>query len=82
MKPVSPVFPGVLGIPEVVYAKDQPEYHPLPAYRDNEGIVTARWHMDWRERLRVLWTGDVYVSIKTFNMNLQPSRVSVEPPEV
>ena len=30
MKPVSPVLPGY-EMKEIVYAKDQPQYNPLPA---------------------------------------------------
>ena len=38
----------------VVFAKDQPEYLPLPAYRTPDGQeVTACWGMTWRERIRV-----------------------------
>lgn len=64
----------------VVYAKDQPEYLPLPAYRTPDGDVTSCWGMTWRERLCVLLTGRIYVSNLTFNGPLQPQRVSVEPP--
>lgn len=56
----------------VVYAKDQPEYLPLPACRTPEGIMVSCWKLTWRERLRVLWTGRVFVSVMTFNQPLQP----------
>jgi hypothetical protein len=82
MNPVSPVFPKTKGLHEVVYAADQPEYLPLPAHRDNYGTVTARWHMSWRERLRVLFSGDIWLSILTFNRPLQPHTISATPPEV
>lgn len=75
MKPVE--FPQQ----NVVYAKDQPQYLPLPAYRTPDGMeVTACWQMTWREVLRVLFTGKVYVSLITFGGPLTPSRVSTEPP--
>lgn len=65
----------------VVYAKDQPEYLPLPAYRNDDGMeVTACWGMTWRERFRVLLTGRVYVTLLTFGRPLTPSIVSTEPP--
>lgn len=89
MKPISPVFPDKKGIQEVVFADDQPEYLPLPAHRDNYGTVTARWHMSWRERVRVLFSGNVWLSILTFNRHchacsrqLQPHTISTTPPEV
>lgn len=64
----------------VVYAKDQPEYLPLPAHRTPDGEVTACWRLSWRERLGLLLTGRVYVTNLTFNGPLQPQRVSVSPP--
>jgi hypothetical protein len=55
-----------------VYAKDQPEYLPLPAYRDECGNVTSCWQMTWKERLRILFFGKVYFSVMTFGQPLQP----------
>jgi len=63
-----------------VYAKDQPEYLPLPVYRTPDGEVTSCWAMNWRERIRVLWTGRVYLSLLTFGAPLQPQIMSVHPP--
>lgn len=83
MRPVSPIIPG-LELPEVVYAKDQPEYIPLPVYKapDSCGTVTSRWKLTWRERLRVLWYGDLYLQTLTFNGPLAPIRPGVKPPYV
>ena len=76
MKPIN--FPGQ----NVVYAKNQPEYLPLPAHRSADGQeVTACWGMTWRERLRALVTGRVYVTLLTFGGPLTPSIVSTNPPE-
>lgn len=66
----------------VVYAKDQPEYLPLPAHRSPDGEVTSCWGLTWRERLRVLRTGRIYFSQLTFNGPLQPQRPSLDPPVV
>lgn len=77
MKPVE--FPQQ----NVVFAKDQPEYLPLPAYRSKNGcMVTSCWKMNFKERLRMLLTGRVYLSLLTFGNPLQPQIVSVSPPEV
>jgi hypothetical protein len=65
----------------VVFAKDQPEYLPLPAYvTPDRQEATACWGMTWRERIRVLLTGRVYVTLLTFGRPLTPSIVSVTPP--
>lgn len=61
-----------------VYGRGQSEYLPLPAFRsdDHRVMVTSCWRMDWRERLRVLLFGRVYVSQLTFAAALQPVRTS------
>jgi len=82
LKPSSPIIPGQ-DLPEAVYAKDQPPYQPLPVWRDEDGTVLSRWHCSWRERLRILVTGDVYLWQMTFGRPLQPvnveAKVSIEP---
>lgn len=81
MNPVSPVIPGV-DLPESLFAKDQPEYITLPAYRDADGSVLSRWRLSWRERLRVLVRGDIYVWTQTFNRPLQPILLETERPKL
>lgn len=63
-----------------VYAKDQPEYLPLPVHKTVDGMVISCWQLTWRERLKVLFTGCVWYSILTFNRPLQPQRPSVDSP--
>lgn len=77
MNPASPV---IADYKEVVYAKDQPEYIPLPAIRTADGTVITRWRLSWRERLRVLLHGEVYLTVLTFNHPLQPVRLEVSTP--
>lgn len=69
MKPIK--FKGM----NAVFAKDQPEYIPLPAKRTVDGIVTSCWKMGFFEWLKVIFTGRVYVSQMTFNDLLQPIKV-------
>lgn len=61
MKPFSPVLPSHPGLPEIVYAKDQPEYLQLPAvqiaYADGTKAAITRWRLSLRERIRVLLSG-------------------------
>lgn len=77
MTPISPAIPGM---PEVVYAKDQPEYLPLPAYRTGDGTVVTRWRLSWSERIRVLLGGSVWLTILTFNNPLQPVKLDAQCP--
>jgi hypothetical protein len=81
MKPSSPIIPGEK-LPETIYAKNQPEYQPLPVLRDEDGTVLSRWHCTWRERLRILITGDVYLWQLTFNQPLQPVNVEASAPKM
>ena len=81
MKPISPVVPG-FNLPEVTFAKDQPEYIPLPAYRmqDESGTVVTRWRLSWMERLQVLLSGDLWLSVMTFHKSLQPVKLEASCP--
>lgn len=76
MKPVK--FKGS----NVVFAENQPEYLPLPAFKDESGIVVSCWKMTWIERLKFLFTGRIYLQVLTFNKPLQPLLPSVENPLV
>ena len=64
----------------VVYAKNQPEYLPLPSHLDKDGIVTSCWGLSWKERIKALFTGVIYFQQMTFNKPLQPQKPSVENP--
>lgn len=79
-RPASPVVPG-LDLPEVVFARCQPEYRPLPAYCTEDGNVLTRWKLTWRERLRVLFRGDLYLWVSTCHRPLQPMLIETEKPK-
>ena len=64
----------------VVFAKDQPEYLPLPAHVDEHGCVTFCWQLSWRDRLRLLVTGKLWHQVLTFGRPLQPQKLSAECP--
>jgi hypothetical protein len=80
MKPTSPVVPG-MALDEIVFAKNQPQYKTLPAFRYDDGTVLTRWHMSLRERFTAFFRGDVYVWIRTFNQPLQPLKVQIYKPK-
>lgn len=67
-----------------VFAKDQPEYLPLPAHRSGppEYAVTTCWRLSLVERLKLLVTGRIWWSQLTFGGPLQPQRPSVDMPEM
>lgn len=64
----------------VTFAKDQPEYQPLPAFRTEDGQVVSCWRMTFKERLRVLFTGKVWLLLLTYNHPLQPQWLTVFDP--
>ena len=85
MKPISPVIPGYVDPAETIFGQDQPEYIPLPAWRDSNGRIVTRWNVGFRERLRILLFGDIWLTMLTFNQPLQPvmldAKCPVEPDE-
>ena len=68
----------------VVFAKDQPEYLPLPALRIDgpEGYVISCWKMTFKERIMALITGRVWLSLMSFNKPLTPSMMAIDHKEL
>lgn len=68
----------------VVYAENQPEYSPLPALKleGSEGHVVTCWKMTFKERIKVLFTGKVWLNLMSFNKPLTPSYMSVNRKDV
>ena len=65
------------------FAKDQPAYFPLPAWKkkdDEKGTIVCCWQATFIERLRILFTGKLYLSMLTFNKPLTPNRIYAENP--
>lgn len=63
MKPIT--FPEH----NFVFAKDQPEYTPLPAFIDKEdqtGQVIFCMSLSFKERLKLLFTGKLWCSLMMF----------------
>lgn len=59
----------------IIFAKDQPEYKPLPAHKVSSprGEVISCWKLSLTERIRLLITGRLWVSLLSFNKPLTPS---------
>lgn len=66
MKPIK--FKGH----NVVFAEDQPEYQPLPAYKRADGNITTVWELTKEERLAIYSGANLRLSVSTFNQPLQP----------
>ncbi len=66
----------------ITFARDQPEYQPLPAFYvgDNQGIVISCWSLSIKERIKVLFTGCIWLHVLTFNNPLQPQLMQTDYP--
>jgi len=75
MKPITPALHqnGRL----VVFAKDQPEYDPLPASVDAEGLVMTEWELTAEELATIVNGGRIRLWVYTFNRALQPVMLEV-----
>lgn len=79
MQPTSPVLPGY-SLSEIIYAENQPQYQNLPSFRTEDGDVLTRWKLTLRERIKIFFTGSIYLTISTFNHPLQPVMLQVDKP--
>jgi len=65
-----------------IYAEDQKEYLQLPAYKHNDerGTVTACWRLTLLKRIKVLFTGRIFISLLSFNQPLTPHLLETKNP--
>lgn len=68
----------------VTFAEDQPEYKPLPAFKAQspQGEVITCWNLTFRERLRILFKGEIWLCLLTFNKPLTPTFLTTQKSEV
>jgi hypothetical protein len=68
---------------EVVYAKDQPEYQPLPAVwiEGPTRPVVSRWRLSEEERKEVAAGADIVLTLLSFGNPLTPSHLQVCMPD-
>lgn len=68
----------------VVFAENQPDYQALPALRIESpaGEIISCWRLSFKERVKILITGKVWLSLMSFNKPLTPSFMSVNRKEV
>ena len=63
----------------VTFAENQPEYIPLPAHKvdEPEGRVISCWQLSFKERIKMLFSGKLWVTLSSFNKPLTPSNFTV-----
>lgn len=84
MTPVSPVLPGYQYSKEreVVIAKDQKPYIPLPMLRTDGDYTLSRWKLTWKERIQVLLGGNVWLWVITpFTKPYPPVKLQATEPK-
>jgi len=62
------------------YAKDQPEYLQLPAFKAEDGEIVTCWRVSIKECIKILFTGRIWLNILTFNKPLQPLKMTCSKP--
>jgi hypothetical protein len=66
----------------VVFAADQPIYHPLIAWRWSDGRIVTSWRMTLRERILALLGRPLIIEVLTFGQTLQPLFLTFDGDEI
>jgi hypothetical protein len=74
--PVSPIIQGFAD-QEIIYAKDQPQYKPLPVLKKADGVLLSRWRFTDEECAAITNGADIFLMNWTFNQPLQPVAIFV-----
>ena len=59
-------------------ARDQPEYKSIHAWKDDSGTVVMCYKMSFKEKLRALFLGKIWLTRLTFNQDFQPMKISTQ----
>jgi len=65
-----------------IIAEKQEEYESLPAFTSDDGIVVTCWKLSKDEVKKLSETGELWLSVMTFNQPLQPLFLSVNKEDV
>ena len=74
---MQPTTPDGLPGRTVVFAKDQPQYAPLPSTIDGD-TVWSRWQLTEGERKAILDGACIELGLMTFGKPLQPILLQVQ----
>jgi len=65
------------------HGETQPQYVALPTHSvvgDPEGRVISCWNLSFKERMILLFTGKIWVSLLTFKHPIQPQLLEIKSP--
>lgn len=65
-----------------IYAENQKPYISLPVYEDDiqGGRVFSCWQLSFKERIKILFTGKLWIYVLNFGKKLQPIKPMVDSP--
>ena len=66
----------------IVFAKNQPPYLPLPAYQDDiqGGRIFHCWQLSLSERFKIFFSGKLWINVLNFYCPPQPIKPMVNNP--
>ena len=64
----------------LVYAKGQPQYLPLPCHRQADGTATFGFELDFTELIKITRSKEIHLTILAFFTPIQPMRISINKP--
>ena len=66
----------------IIFAKNQKPYIPLPAYQDDidGGRIFHCWKLTWIERIKILFSGKLWINVLNFRQPPQPIKPMIENP--
>lgn len=62
------------------FAETQPQYTTLPTVIELDGCVTSCWQLTRWERIKLLFTGKIWLQQLAYGHALQPQRLLVDKP--
>ena len=68
----------------ITFAENQEDYLPLPAFKNDSamGEVISCWELSIKERLKILFSGKLWVSMAMFGKPLTPSFFTVNKKDI
>lgn len=68
----------------IVVGENQDEYLDLPAFQHNDDYATMTfcWRPTFKERVKILFGGNIWQSVMTFGAPIQPQRIVGEKPSL
>jgi hypothetical protein len=79
---MKPIELEIENLPVITYAKDQPEYQPLPCVKLPNGDIATRWELTEAERDAIWNSKEFYLVMSTFNRPLTPVLPMADKPRV